>query len=95
MATSHEDLVNYIFVARYEYQNSNNTVDGVISVLTKEGTLIGELILPSFSEITSILITRNDRDHIYFTEKNNSGVYKANISVLIDEIKKVEESQNS
>ncbi len=95
LATFHEDLVNYIFVARYEYQNNTNTVDGTISILNKDGILIGELTLPTFSEITSILITRNDKEHIYFTDKNNSGVYKATITGLIDEIKKLEESQNS
>jgi sugar lactone lactonase YvrE len=49
LATTHEDLSNYIFVARYEYQNNDNTIDGLICVLNKEGTLIGELILPTLS----------------------------------------------
>ena len=48
------------------------------------------MILPTFPEITSILISKN-KEYIYFTERNNSGIYRAKLSGLIDEIKKYED----
>ena len=50
------DALGNIYVARFEFQNSEKEIDGVISVLNKDGYLIGELILPKLPEITARII---------------------------------------
>ena len=89
-----------IYVSRFEYQNKKKDEDGVISVINKEGELVGEIIVPEMSEIVGIFIPRNDnieenveddsnKDKVlYLTERNFNGVKKIKINDFISEINK-------
>ena len=72
-----------------EYQKENKSVYGLISVINKDGYLVGELELPKMSEITGMFIPKKLIDEskemdnnvktnvfLYFTEKNFNGVKK-------------------
>lgn len=99
-----DDLGN-IYISRFEYQRYNKdgqpTVDGLISVLNKDGYLIGEIEVPKMSEITGMYIPRRVYDEskdmenlpkvdtfLYFTEKNFNGVKKIKLNNFISEIEK-------
>lgn len=90
-----------IYVSRYEYQNSDGNINGLISVLNKDGDLIGELELPKMSEITGMYIPKKFIDEskelenntktnvfLYFTEKNFNGVKKIKLNSFISDIEK-------
>ena len=89
-----------IYVSRFEYQNKKKDEDGIISVINKEGELVGEIIVPEMSEIVGIFIPRNDNvdenaeedinkdTTLYLTERNFNGVKKIKISDFISEINK-------
>lgn len=87
-----DDTLGNIYVARYEFQNDENEIDGIISVINKEGMLIGELVIPKLSEITGLLIPSKYKDVIYFTEKNSNGIFKIKLSNFINEMDKLEEN---
>ena len=73
----------------------------MISVLNKDGDLIGELELPKMSEITGMYIPKKFIDEskelenntktnvfLYFTEKNFNGVKKIKLNSFIADIEK-------
>jgi sugar lactone lactonase YvrE len=82
-----------LYVARYEFQLGldGNDFDGIISILNKNGRMIGELILPNLSEITGLLISSKKREILYMTEKNSSHIYGIKLSAFLSEIDKIEE----
>ncbi|MCQ2818309.1 MAG: SMP-30/gluconolactonase/LRE family protein [archaeon] len=96
-ALAMDDLEN-VYVARYEYQNEAKDVNGIIDVITKDGNLIGELIVPKNPEITGMLIyeeepkegNRNRKNmYLYFTEKNFSGVRRIRIGNFVNDIERM------
>jgi hypothetical protein len=86
------DEVGNIYVSRFEFQHSKNEVDGIISILNKEGNEIGELVVPGKSEINGMLIPRNKNTSniMYFTVKNGNGVWRIKLSQLAAEIDKMQ-----
>lgn len=85
-----------VYVSRYEYQNKDGDVDGLITVISKEGQLLGELIVPKLPEITGMYIPRKEehKDNrndivMYLTERNFSGVLKIKLGQFIIDIDKV------
>jgi hypothetical protein len=88
------DEIGNIYVARYETQSNEKDVQGVISVLNKEGCLVGELMIQDYSEINGMLIPRAgiNKNTIYFTDKNFNGVLKVKISQFSAEIDKVQDN---
>ena len=90
-----------IYVARFEFQNKDETVNGLISVINKDGYLIGELEVPKMSEITGMYIPKKFIDEskemdnnvktnvfLYFTEKNFNGVKKIKLNNFLSDIEK-------
>ena len=90
-----------LYVSRFEYQNKDESINGLISVINKDGYLIGELELPKISEITGMYIPKKLIDEskemenniktnvfLYFTEKNFNGVKKIKLNSFISEIEK-------
>ena len=90
-----------IYAARFEFQNKDETVNGLISVINKEGYLIGELEVPKMSEITGMYIPKKFMDEskeidnniktnvfLYFTEKNFNGVKKIKLNNFLADIEK-------
>ena len=90
-----------IYVARYEYQKENNSVNGLISVISKEGDLVGEIELPKMCEITGMFIPKKLNEdskemennsktnvYLYFTEKSFNGVKKIKLNSFISDIEK-------
>ena len=90
-----------IYVARFEFQNKDETVNGLISVLNKDGYLIGELEVPKMCEITGMYIPKKFIDEskemdnniktnvfLYFTEKNFNGVKKIKLNNFLSDIEK-------
>ena len=53
------DEIGNIYVARSDFFNGNKNNNGIISIITKEGMLVGEIIVEGFSEINGLLIPRN------------------------------------
>lgn len=87
------DALGNIYVARYDYQSKENDIDGVISVLNKDGSLVGELILPKLPEITGMCIPSDKKaDTLYFTEKSFNGLMKVKLSQFAAEIDKILEN---
>lgn len=86
------DEMGNIYVARYEFQNAEKDVDGLISILNKEGYIVGELVLPKLPEITGMCISSTKKDSLYFTEKSFNGVLKIKLSQFVAEIYKLEEN---
>jgi sugar lactone lactonase YvrE len=86
-----ENLGN-LYIARYEFQNEEGDVDGLISVINKEGALMGELVIPKLPEITGLLIPSKNKDLMYLTEKNSNGIFRLNLTNFISEIDKLEEN---
>ena len=87
-------------MSRFDYQNKDNDIDRIISVVTKDGLLAGELIVPKSPEITGMYIPRKDEEDdnvkndtvLYFTERNFSGVKKIKINQFIQDIDKALDS---
>ena len=90
-----------IYVARFEFQNKDETVNGLISVINKDGYLIGEMEVPKMSEITGMYIPKKFIDEskemdnniktnvfLYFTEKNFNGVKKIKLNNFLADIEK-------
>jgi DNA-binding beta-propeller fold protein YncE len=87
------DALGNIYVARYEFQNSEKEVDGLISVLNKDGHFVGELIIPRMPEITGMCIPSGKKaDTLYFTEKSFNGILKIKLSQFAAEIDKMLEN---
>ena len=90
-----------IYVSRFEYQKEDKSVNGLISVINKDGELVGELELPKMSEITGMFIPKKYIDeskeidnnvktnvYLYFTEKNFNGVKRIKLNSFISDIEK-------
>ena len=90
-----------IYASRFEYQKNDKSVNGLISVINKDGELVGELELPKMSEITGMFIPKkliddskemenNSKTHVYlyFTEKNFNGVKRIKLNNFISDIEK-------
>ncbi len=82
------DEFGYLYVARYEFQNPISDNDGLISVLNREGVIIGELFLSKLPEITGMLISPKKKESLFLTEKNSNGVLKIKLTHFISEIDK-------
>ena len=87
-----DDTFGNLYIARYEFQNEEGDVDGIISVLNKDGNLMGELIIPKLPEITGLLIPSKNKDVLFFTEKNSNSVFKIKLSSFINELDKIEDN---
>jgi len=85
-----------LFVARYEYTNSDLELeieaDGIISVINKEGNMVGELNLPKLPEINGIFISPKKREDLLLTVRNSSAVFKIKISSFENDIDKYEKA---
>ena len=90
-----------IYASRFEYQKENKSVYGLISVINKDGYLVGEIELPKMSEITGMFIPKKLIDeskemdnnvktnvYLYFTEKNFNGVKRIKLNNFISDIEK-------
>ena len=99
-AITNDDQGN-IYVSRFEYQKEDKSVNGLISVINKEGDLVGELELPKMCEITGMFIPKKLIDeskemdnnpktnvYLYFTEKNFNGVKRIKLNSFISDIEK-------
>jgi DNA-binding beta-propeller fold protein YncE len=54
------DEIGNIYVSRSDFYNKNDKKNnGIISIITKEGNLAGEIIVEGYSEINGLLIPRN------------------------------------
>lgn len=90
------DEKGHLFVARMEYYFSEeNEVNGLICTLDKEGTLLGELIVPRAPEIMGIHIPRKKKESLLLVQRKNPGVFKIKISAYSSEIDKYEYSLKS
>lgn len=88
------DKLGNLYVSRYEFQGvkkQNQTekisdADGVISVLSKDGMQIQELIITGMPEINGMFISKEEcRSHyLYYTIKNKPMVYKIKIATETD-----------
>lgn len=84
-----------VYVSRFEYQSKENDIDGIISVINKEGYLIGELIIPKTPEIVGLHIpkTSSRSDSVlYFTTRYFSGVKKIKIGNFSSDIDKAQDN---
>ena len=108
-AINMDDMGN-IYVSRSDFFGKKNK-DGIISIISKEGSLIGEIIVEGYSEINGLLIPKNFKKEkdprgnngngndslstnvIYFTDKNFSGVLKIKLSVISQELEKLQENK--
>ena len=99
-AITNDDQGN-IYVSRFEYQKEDKSVNGLISVINKDGDLVGELELPKMCEITGMFIPKKLIDeskemdnntktnvYLYFTEKNFNGVKRIKLNSFISDIEK-------
>ena len=90
-----------IYVSRFEYQKEDKSVNGLISVINKDGDLVGELELPKMCEITGMFIpkrlTEESKElenspkanvYLYFTERNFNGVKRIKLNSFISDIEK-------
>ncbi len=109
------DEIGNIYISRSDSFNRNEkNNNGIISIITKEGNLVGEIIVEGYSEINGLLIPRNaGKDDsqknnangngngndtlagnvIYFTDKNFSGVLKIKLSVVSQDLEKLQENK--
>ena len=107
-AINMDDMGN-IYISRSDFYGKNNK-DGIISIISKEGNLVGEIIVEGYSEINGLLIPKNfkkEKDSrgngngndslssnvIYFTDKNFSGVLRIKLSVISQELEKLQENK--
>ena len=90
-----------VYVSRFEYQKEDKSVNGLISVINKDGDLVGELELPKMSEITGMFIPKRLNEeskelenipkanvYLYFTERNFNGVKRIKLNSFISDIEK-------
>jgi sugar lactone lactonase YvrE len=87
-----------LFVARFEYSTiefeGEMEGDGIISVVNKEGIMIGELTLPELPEISGLYISPKKRENLYVTERNSTGIFRIKISSFTIDLDKYEELLN-
>ena len=99
------DEMGNLYIARSDFFSPNKKYNhGIISIITKEGNLIGEILVKGYSEINGILIPRNggklerkkssiseslSGSVIYFTDKNFPGVLRIKLSNISQDIEKI------
>lgn len=66
-----------IFVANYDF--SEYSKNGLISILSQDGVLVGSFTVPSAPEITSLQFSKIKPNVLYITETTNSTCYKVTI----------------
>ena len=92
------DENGYLYVARYEYSpvefEGELEGDGLISVINKDGIMVGELDLPELPEITGLYISPKKRENLYVTERNSTGIFRIKISSFTIDLDKYEEVLN-
>jgi sugar lactone lactonase YvrE len=69
IAINHNDM---IFVARYDFMGP----DGLINVLSQNGDLVQEIIVPGCPEITGISFSKSNPDLLYLTEITHNTMMK-------------------
>lgn len=69
--------------------------DGIVSVISSSGELVGELIISKFPEITGLFIPSKKRENLYFTEKGSNGIMKIKLSTFISDLDKLEENNKN
>jgi sugar lactone lactonase YvrE len=79
-AITMDDMGN-IYISRYDYYGKNNK-DGIISIISKEGNLIGEIIVEGYSEINGLLIPKNFKKEI----NNKGGLGNSNETISSNSI---------
>jgi sugar lactone lactonase YvrE len=105
------DEIGNIYISRSDFFNKNKKdTNGIISIITKEGILSGEIIVDGFSEINGLLIPKNagkDENQknngngndtlsgnvIYFTDKNFSGVLRIKLSLVSQDLEKLQQNK--
>jgi sugar lactone lactonase YvrE len=87
------DEYGNLYIARYEFQDLDSELDGLISVLNYHGVLIGEMYLPKLVEITGMFISPKKKDSLYITERNSNGVMKVKLSSFLFEIDKIKSEE--
>ena len=88
------DNNGYIYVARFEFQNKDE-YDGIISVLSPDGILVGEIVLAKMPEITGLFISTEKTDFLYVTEKCSNSVLRLKISQFMQEVLISEENNRN
>ena len=73
-AINMDDMGN-IYISRSDFYGKNNK-DGIISIISKEGNLVGEIIVEGYSEINGLLIPKN-----FKKEKDSRGNGNGNDSL--------------
>jgi sugar lactone lactonase YvrE len=66
-----------IYVANYDF--SDYSKNGMISILSSEGVLIGNFTVPSAPEITSINFSKSKPNQLLITESTNNTCYRVTI----------------
>ena len=92
-----DDLDN-LYVGRFEFQvnliiikNSRNSVDGVISVISSEGGLLREIIIPKMPEINGLYISKKKKDIMYVTENSCNCILRVKLESFKLEVGKLVE----
>ena len=75
-----DDMGN-IYVARYDFFAKNNK-NGIISIITKEGNLVGEIIVEGYCEINGILIPKNNKKEGNMNKNTNNSNESNNGNVI-------------
>lgn len=89
-----DNMTGNLYVARYEIR-STDEVDGLISVLNRDGNLIGEIIIPKMPEITGLLLPYKNREVLYFTEKGTSAILSIKLSSFLNQMSNFEENNKA
>lgn len=67
-----------LYVARYDFNDCSKI--GVISVLSDEGELENELVLPDHPEVTGLFFSKVQDDILYATESTTNSLLKIQVS---------------
>ena len=60
------DEIGNIYISRSDYFDKNKkNNNGIISIITKEGNLVGEIIVEGYSEINGLLIPKNFKNNSF------------------------------
>ena len=70
-AISMDDMGN-IYISRCDFFGKNNK-DGIISIISKEGNLIGDILVEGYTEINGMLIPKNFKKEKDNNRNKNSG----------------------
>jgi len=67
-----------LYVARYDFNDCSKI--GVISILSDEGELESELVLPDHPEITGLYFSKVQEDILYATESTTNSLLKIQVN---------------